>query len=165
MTDGPTFFALFRKTISYRKLAGLTRGQRRIVTDEQIIECFSSMIHLANFYSPINPQAPYVIEELEINPFAFTDYLMIPLDGMCRFARPSNLPGTRPFGKIAQLLQPATIGILGVSTTRANYGRVILDNILANGFKKQDLRIIKNGGNILSGDSLCPRPPGARLQA
>ena len=33
MTDGRTFFSLFRKTISYKKLAGLTRGQRRIVTD------------------------------------------------------------------------------------------------------------------------------------
>jgi len=34
MTDGQTFFELFRQTISYKKLAGLTRGQRRIVADE-----------------------------------------------------------------------------------------------------------------------------------
>ena len=30
MTDGDTFFELFRRTICYKKLAGLTRGQRRI---------------------------------------------------------------------------------------------------------------------------------------
>jgi hypothetical protein len=37
---------------------------------------------MANYYSPENPTAPFVIEELEINPFAFSDYLMVPLDGM-----------------------------------------------------------------------------------
>lgn len=90
MTDGTAFFDLFRKTICYKKLAGLTRGQRRIVTDEQLIECFSSLIALANTYSPTDPDGPFAIEELEINPFAFTDYLMVPLDGMCRFSTPES---------------------------------------------------------------------------
>ena len=48
MTDGEAFFELFRQTISYRKLAGLTRGQQRIVTDEQLVECFPAFIALAN---------------------------------------------------------------------------------------------------------------------
>ncbi|HSL40479.1 MAG TPA: acetate--CoA ligase family protein, partial [Desulforhopalus sp.] len=130
-TDGQAFFALFQKTICYKKLAGLTRGQRRVVTNEQIIECFSSIIALANCYSPLNPHAPYVIEELEINPFAFTDYLMVPLDGMCRFTKPGNIPATRPYQKIGTLLHPRTIGLIGVSPTRVNFGRVILNNILA----------------------------------
>ena len=38
-TSGDEFFELFRHTISYKKLAGLTRGQQRIVTDEQLLEC------------------------------------------------------------------------------------------------------------------------------
>ena len=145
MTDGPAFFHLFRQTISYRKLAGLTRGQRRIVTDAQILECFCSMIDLANYYSPVNAEAPFVIEELEINPFAFTDYLMVPLDGMCRFAAPQPLPIARPYRKIATLLKPTSIGLIGVSTVRANYGRVILDNILANGYDRRNLYLIKPG--------------------
>ncbi|MFQ8737002.1 MAG: hypothetical protein ACLSAH_14180, partial [Bilophila wadsworthia] len=86
MTDGETFFRLFRQTVSYRKLAGLTRGQRRIVTDDQLIECFESFIRMGNHFSPDNPDAPFVIDELEINPFAFTDYLMVPLDGMSSLA-------------------------------------------------------------------------------
>ncbi|MFH0783839.1 MAG: acetate--CoA ligase family protein, partial [Pseudomonadota bacterium] len=156
MTDGLAFFELFRKTISYRKLAGLTRGQRRIVTDEQIMECFGSMIDLANYYSPLNPEAPYVIEELEINPFAFTDFLMVPLDGMCRFAKPGALPAARPYQKIGKLLRPATIGIIGVSTTRQNYGRVILGNILANGYKKNNIRIIRAGMESFEGIACVP---------
>jgi acyl-CoA synthetase (NDP forming) len=145
MTDGPAFFELFKKTISYRKLAGLTRGQRRIVTDEQLIECFASFIAMANYYSNTNPQAPYVIEELEINPFAFTDYLMVPLDGLCRFSKRGVLPTPRPYRKIEHLLHPRTIGIVGVSTTRPNFGRIILDNILAMGFERKNLRLIRPG--------------------
>ena len=145
MTDGHGFFEIFQKTISYKKLAGLTRGQRRIVTDEQLIECLSSFIALANFYSPENPTAPHVIEELEINPFAFSDYLMMPLDGMCRFSRPRPLPPARPYRKIENLLHPRTIGVIGVSISRVNFGRIILQNIIGNGFKPADMRIIRPG--------------------
>ncbi len=145
MTDGPDFFDLFRRTISYRKLAGLTRGQRRIVTDEQLLECFSSFIAMARHFSLENPRAPFIIEELEINPFAFTDYLMVPLDGLCRFSHPFKPPAARPIHKIGRLLHPETIGVMGVSISRINFGRVILDNILANGFPAESLRIIRPG--------------------
>ena len=156
MTDGDTFFDLFRQTISYKKLAGLTRGQRRIVTDEQLIECFASFLAMANFYSPANPDAPFVIEELEINPFAFTDYLMVPLDGMCRFSRPAAMPVARPYRKIGNLLHPETIGIVGVSTSRENFGRIILNNILANGFNAKDIRIIRPGLDEFEGIACVP---------
>jgi acyl-CoA synthetase (NDP forming) len=145
MTDGQTFFELFRQTISYKKLAGLTRGQRRIVADEQLIECFESFVAMANFYSPDNLDAPFVIEELEVNPFAFTDYLMVPLDGMCRFSLPEDRSVARPVGKIQSLLHPQRIGIIGVSATRRNFGRIILENILAQGFDPHSVTILRDG--------------------
>ncbi len=156
MTDGQTFFELFRQTISYKKLAGLTRGQRRIVADEQLIECFESFVAMANFYSPDNPDAPFVIEELEVNPFAFTDYLMVPLDGMCRFSLPADRPVARPVGKIHSLLHPQRIGIVGVSATRRNFGRIILENILAQGFAPQGVTILREGGSDKSGVQCVP---------
>ncbi len=156
MTDGPTFFELFKKTISYKKLAGLTRGTRRIVTDEQLLECFASFIAMANFYSTANPGVPHVIEELEINPFAFTDYLMVPLDGMCRFGAPKKSPVARPFHKVGRLLRPQTIGIVGVSTNRVNFGRIILGNILAGGFAPENIRIIKPGLDRFEGIRCLP---------
>ena len=145
MNDGQTFFQLFKQTISYRKMTGLTRGQRRIVSDEQLIECFESFIRMGNYYSQANPKAPFVIEELEINPFAFCDYLMVPLDGMCRFCRPEKIAAKRPVGKIDKLLHPKSIGIIGVSATRKNFGRIILDNILAEGFSKENTLIFREG--------------------
>jgi len=151
MNDGQSFFQLFKQTISYQKLAGLTRGQRRIVTDEQLIECFESFVRIGNFYSQANTNAPFVIEELEINPFAFTDYLMVPLDGMCRFGHAANLPEKRPVVKIDHLLHPKKIGIIGVSATRKNFGRIILDNILAEGFAREDIIVFKQGQDKLDG--------------
>ncbi|WP_300465069.1 acetate--CoA ligase family protein [Desulfobacula sp.] len=156
MNDGQTFFQLFKQTISYRKLTGLTRGQHRIVTDEQLIECFESFIRMGNFYSQTNPDAPFVIEELEINPFAFCDYLMVPLDGLCRFRTRQKIATRRPVGKIDQLLHPASIGIIGVSSTRKNFGRIILDNILAEGFSKENTLIFREGVEEIDGVRCLP---------
>ena len=156
LTDGDAFFELFRKTVSYRKLAGLTRGQRRIVTDDQLIECFESFIRMGNYFSPCNPDAPFIIEELEINPFTFTDYLMVPLDGMCRFSTPGERPAPRPIQKIANLLHPKSIGIIGVSSKRRNFGRIILENIIDSGFDRDKLVIIRDGENDASGVRCVP---------
>lgn len=142
MVSGEEFFTLFRKTISYKKLAGLTRGQNRIVTDEQLLECFSAFIELGRVFSPHNEQAPFVIDELEINPFAFSNYLMLPLDGLCRFSRPLPSTAKRPVGKIEQLLHPRTIGIAGVSSKGNNIGRIILENIVKMGFPRSQITLI-----------------------
>ncbi|MBI9077435.1 MAG: acetate--CoA ligase family protein [Desulfatibacillum sp.] len=156
MTGGMAFFNLFKQTISYKKLAGLTRGQRRIVTDEQLIECFAALIELANRYSPTNPEAPFVIEELEYNPFAFSDYLMVPLDGLAKFSLPGPQSVGRPIGQISGLLKPESIGIVGVSTTRVNFGRIILDNVLQAGFPKEKVFILRPGMDSFEGVTCVP---------
>jgi acyl-CoA synthetase (NDP forming) len=156
LTDGESFFEQFRKTISYRKLAGLTRGQRRVVTDEQLLECFSSFIEMGRHFSPANPEAGFVIREMEINPYAFTDYLMVPLDGMCKFSLPEARENPRPIAKIDSLLHPKKIGIIGVSTKRKNFGRTILDNILAEGFAREDVCILRPGQDELDGIRCYP---------
>lgn len=149
--DGTSFFRLFQETVCYKKLAGLTRGQRRIVTDEQLIECFESFIRMGNHFSPMNPNAPFIIDELEINPFTFSDYLMVPLDGMCRFSLPGRQIKTRPVEKIDRLLHPKSIGIIGVSARRQNFGRTILENMLDSGFPKDGLVIVRDGEPDSSG--------------
>lgn len=156
LIDGEGFFSLFSKTISYRKMAGLTRGQRRIVTDEQLIECFASFIEMGRVYSPVNPVAEFVIEEMEINPYAFTDFLMVPLDGMCRFSAPRRLEHRRPVAKIDKLLHPGTIGLIGASEKRRNFGRIILDNVLAEGYDRENITLIKPGVEEIEGVACVP---------
>jgi acyl-CoA synthetase (NDP forming) len=143
LNDEEAFFELFRRTVSYKILAGKTRGQKRVVSDEQLIECFAAFIQVANHFSPTNPAAPFLIEELEINPFAFHDFMMVPLDGMCRFSLPGRpVKADRPVAKIHTLLHPERIGIVGVSTSRNNFGRVILKNVLDQGFPAERLVVI-----------------------
>lgn len=156
LIDGDRFFELFRKTISYKKLAGLTRGQRRIVSDEQLIECFNSFIEMGRMYSAANKDAEFIIEEMEINPYAFTDFLMVPLDGMCKFSLSKEKSHQRPVAKIDQLLHPKSIGLIGASTTRKNFGRIILDNIIRAGYQKENIFLIKEGTDQLDGVQCVP---------
>jgi len=156
LTNGAEFFDLFKSTIAFKKLAGVARGQDRIVSDGQLIECFSSFIEMANNYSPVNSDAPYVIDELEINPFAFTDYKMVPLDGICRFSQPVTIPAGRPISKIESLLQPKSISIIGVSDKKMNFGRIILKNILAGGFPAEKISIIKPDIDEIDGVKCIP---------
>ena len=157
LNDGESFFELFRRTVSYRVLTGKARGQKRVVADEQLIECFSAFIQVGNFFSPTRADAPFVIEELEINPFAFQDFMMVPLDGMCRFSeRPSSFKAPRPVERIDALLHPARIGIIGVSTSRRNFGRVILQNVLAHGFPAENVTVIHPSAAEVDGVSCVP---------
>ena len=157
LNDGESFFELFRRTVSYKVLAGKTRGRKRVVADEQLIECFSACIEVGNHFSPANPAAPFVIEELEINPFAFLDFMMVPLDGMCRFAPAGQTAkAPRPVAKIHTLLHPRRIGIIGVSTSRHNFGRAILRNVLAQGFAPENVIIIHPSATDIDGVACAP---------
>ncbi len=153
MVDGEEFFKLFKSTISYKKLAGLTRGQKRIVTDEQLLECFSALIEVGNFFSPMNPSAPCVIDELEINPFAFSNYLMLPLDGLCRFSQYGTTANGRSATAIERLLHPESIGVVGASSKGKNIGRIILENILKMGFPASKIVVVHPTANDIDGIS------------
>jgi acyl-CoA synthetase (NDP forming) len=157
LNDGEAFFELFRRTVSCKVLTGKTRGQKRVVADEQLIECFSAFIQVGNHFSPTRPDAPFVIEELEINPFAFQDFMMVPLDGMCRFSeKPSSCKVPRPVERIGALLHPARIGVIGVSTSRRNFGRVILHNVLAHGFPPDKVTVIHPSAAEVDGVACVP---------
>jgi len=151
MTSAQKFMAMFRKSISYKKLAGLTRGQKPTDIDGVLKELFFSFITLANRFSTPCPENPYVIEELEINPFVFPENSPVPLDGLCRFSRSEKVYGKKPLARINSLLHPRSIGIIGVSTTRVNFGQIILNNIISMGYEKKNIRIIKPGAESFKG--------------
>ncbi len=151
ITDGRAFFKQFQSTLAYKVLAGHTRGRERTISDEQLARCFSVFIELGNYYSVTNSSAPYTIEELEINPFAISDKGMMPLDGMCRFDMPKALPLPRPIKKLDNLFHPSAIGIIGVSAEKMNFGRIILNNLVASGYDKSKITIIRPGTAEIDG--------------
>ncbi len=156
MVDGKMFFELFTHTISYKKLAGLTRGGKRIITDNQLLECFSALIEVGNTYSSVTAGSAFVIDELEINPFAFSNYRMQPLDGLCSFSPAIQPVPPRPIDKIEHLLNPTTIGIAGISSKGTNIGRIILENILKNGFDRTGLVLIHPEAVVIDGIATIP---------
>ncbi len=156
LIEGKQFFELFKKTISYKKLAGLTRSQQRIVTDGQLEECFEALIQIGKYFSPSNNESKYTIEELEVNPFAFSNYMMMPLDGLCKFSTKKMTQQRRPIQMINQLLHPESIGIMGVSAEKMNIGRIIMENILANGFAEEKLTIIHSTASNIDGIPTLP---------
>ena len=86
MTTAEEFLELFKPTIAYRKIAGLTRGGRQLVTDEAQLDCFGAFIRLANSCSTGDPETDFVIEELEVNPFTCAKGSLVALDGLCRLS-------------------------------------------------------------------------------
>jgi acyl-CoA synthetase (NDP forming) len=157
MTDGQAFFDLFRGTIAYRKLTGRTRGRQRTVSHEQLLGCFCAFIAVANRFSPTRPEAPHVIEELEINPFVLRGLGMVPLDGLCRFSKPPPAArAPRPIQKIDRLLHPKTIGLVGASARRMNFGRTILKGIRAGGFDPEQITVVQPGGGEIDGLKCIP---------
>lgn len=124
LTDPDAFLELFRQSLAYRKGAG--------VDDEQLVVLFEILIGLSRFFSPVNPAAPFVIETLV-------------LDGECRFRRPTPVTAPKPISKIGNLLHPTSLGIVGVSGSKMNFGRIILKNIIASGYDKTKLKILKPG--------------------
>ena len=156
LVSGQEFLSLFKGTIAYKKLGGLTRGGRRLVSDYQLLECFTSFIQVGRRYSPQNQDAPYIIEELEINPFAFSDYEMVPLDGMCRFALPREMAPARSLDRISNLLMPQSAAIMGVSSSKVNFGRSILRNMLQAGFPAEQIKAISPSAREIDGASCVP---------
>ena len=160
LTTAEEFLEIFRPTIAYRKIAGLTRAGRRLVSDEAFLQCFDAFIRLANSCATGNPDTDFVIEELEVNPFTCAGGSLVALDGLCRFGRPRTVRPPRPQAKIDRLLHPASIGIIGASATRMNFGRITLKNIIASGYDRSRLLVINPDGQEVDGVR-CAKSLGA----
>lgn len=144
LTDPQTFFDLFTETVACKKLRN-RQDQSLSVIDDKLIECFERFMEIANYYSPYNSDAPHVLDALEFSPLAFVDGIPVPLDGACRFGKAVPVPAPRPVEKIHKLLHPESIGIIGVSATKMNFGRIMLKNIINSGYDKNRMKIIKPG--------------------
>jgi acyl-CoA synthetase (NDP forming) len=57
----------------------------------------------------------------------------------------------RPVHKIDRLIHPASIGIIGVSSSNMNFGRIILRNLMGSGYDKERMTIIRPGEAEIDG--------------
>jgi len=139
----------------YDKLVGKVRGKEALLTKEELEETYCRFSQLGAYYSPYVVDHPYVIEELEVNPFVAQDKKLIALDGMCRFSRMHKKLRKSRFENIEHLLKPRSIAIIGVSE-KMNVGHIILNNILKEGFYNWNVYVVKPGVKEIEGCTCVP---------
>ena len=146
LTDAGDFLGLFRRTLAYQRLAraGLPPP------DAQLKACFERLLALASSFAPGNPEASTVLRSLELNPVHVGKRLVVQ-SAQCEFGAPPAGRLSRPIHKIDKLLHPASIGIIGVSASGMNFGRIILRNLMGSGYSKERLVIIRPGEKEIDG--------------
>jgi acyl-CoA synthetase (NDP forming) len=99
---------------------------------------------------------PQGIAECEINPLAVTPSGLFALDILVTLSGelPSP-PPPRPLHKIGRLLQPRRVALVGVSE-QLNPGRIILNNLLRDGFDPSSIVIVKAGVDSIGGCRCVP---------
>lgn len=136
LTQGDDLLDSFRQTLAYRQLDGT-------VSDQKLVNCFDALIMLARYYAPNNPSAPFILDQLTLNPCCFDKGQLLIESASCQFSEPKTMPAPRPAEKIGKMLHPKSIGIIGVSGSKMNFGRIILKNILASGYPAEQITIIR----------------------
>jgi len=155
-TSAEEFLELFKQTAAYDFLAGQARGHHRIVSDGELLRCFRAFISLARHFCTDRGAEGPDVAELEVNPFAFRQQRMVPLDGRGRLGTAAKRPLPRPIEKVHRLLEPRAIAVLGVSSTAMNFGRIILNNIKQCGFDTKHLHVIKENEKKIDGIACVP---------
>lgn len=147
LTDAALFLQLFRRTLVWRKIAAAAARDGQPMPDQPLTACFDALLALAA--SQAAGQA-HVLQCLEIELAAGGDRLSISA-AQCRFGAPGPTRLPRPIHKIDKLIHPASIGIIGVSSSSMNFGRIILRNLMGSGYDKARLCVIRPGESEIDG--------------
>jgi acyl-CoA synthetase (NDP forming) len=151
--DAPDPLAtLLRRATAVRLATSGLRGRPPRLRVERLVDAVRRLVAIGDALVPDD------LLELEVNPAAVTpDGRLVALDvtvalgGGPRPPRPA-----RPLHRLARLLEPRSIGIAGVSGASANPGRVILDNLVDEGFGRDRIVIVKPGADEIRGVRCVP---------
>ncbi len=126
------------------------RGQPPRLAMDRLIDVVERLLALARAFCPDE------LAELEINPLAVTAEGLVALDVLATLGtgRLETRPD-RPIRGLGHLLEPETVAIVGVSS-RLNPGRIILRNLLRDGFDADRVRVVKPGVERIDGCRCVP---------
>lgn len=158
--DEGAMLEVFRSTLSYRRMAGLTRTRQKLVDDAEILRVLAALRAIGEAFGHDGPgeaETPgWTITELEVNPFGISGGRLVALDGLLKFRRRGTLPPARPLASIEKLMKPASLGIIGVSSKGMNMGRIILGNILGSGFDPSRAWVVRPDCESIDGVRCVP---------
>ncbi len=150
LTDAQDFLRLFKRTLAWQKLDAAARRNGRPSPEAALADCFGRLLELAGAFAPDRSDAPFVLQALELDLVQAEGGLSV-CSARCSFGapRPGRLP--RPIAKIDKLIHPERIGIIGVSGSGMNFGRIILRNLIGSGFPAEKLLVLKPGETEIDG--------------
>lgn len=149
LTDACDFLRLFRRTLVYQKLQHSVQGNASNSPDDWLRRCFAQLLALAAVSTEFTLRQLHIDGVWERHQFVITS-------ACCEFAVPESARLPRPIHKIDHLVHPGSIGIIGVSASGMNFGRIILKNLVASGYDKSRLCIIREGEAEIDGIRCVP---------
>lgn len=160
LLDAKGMLGVFASTLSYRRMAGLTRTRQRLVEDVEVLRVLQAFRAIAEVFGHDVPagadRAGWTVTELEVNPFGIASGQLVALDGLLRFRRQAELPLGRPLASLDRLMKPESLGIIGVSAKGMNMGRLILQNVIASGFDRSRMYIVRPDSDEIDGVRCVP---------
>ena len=139
MSSGQDFLQRFKQTVAWQKLLLSEQRQQRPAPDEQLMLFFDRFLELSG---EDRPGTPLVLQTLEIT-LHLSQGQLFASKAECLLTAPPATRLPRPIAKIDKLLHPASIGLVGVSATSMNFGRIILRNLVGSGYPKTQLAVIR----------------------
>jgi len=147
LTDAAQFLQFFGRTLAWQKLAAAAPRDGQPLPDRALTACFDALLTLA---ASQTAGQDHVLQSLELELAAGGGRLSISA-AQCRFGNPRATRLPRPIHKIDKLIHPTSIGIIGVSSTSMNFGRIILRNLMGSGYDKARLCVIRPGESEIDG--------------
>lgn len=138
LTSAADFLHRFQQTLSYQKLAASARRSNTALPDAPLLQLFDQLLLLA----AMPATAASVLQALTLE--VQWDGVSLQATGAeCSLAAAPATRLPRLIAKIDKLLHPKTIGVIGVSATSMNFGRIILRNLVGSGYPKTQLTVIR----------------------
>lgn len=146
--------------------AGL-RGTKPAIEEDKLIDLLMAFLNAAPLF------ARNGITDFEVNPFVVMNNELVALDALVKLGNISNdkdrtlsvdsdgiivntAQSIRPVEKIEKLLIPKSAAVIGVSEKGVNNGRIILRNLIENGFDTKRLYVVKPGIDEIDGCKCVP---------
>jgi acyl-CoA synthetase (NDP forming) len=150
LTDAQDLLALTRRTLAYHRQAAAARRGAQPLPDAQLEALFGRLLAIAKCAMSGSAGVSFELRSLALDA-VLTDAQVTVRRARCEIGAAQASPLARPVHKIDRLVHPSSIGLVGVSATSMNFGRIILRNLAGSGYGKDRITIIRAGETGIDG--------------
>lgn len=157
---------LLRAHPAIASIEGRVRGSTHLLAFEAVRTALKIFQRIGLYYSSRTPAAPFVIEELEINPAIAHGGRLVALDGVLRARKNDRAVSVpKPLEKIDRLLNPKTIAIAGASGKNPdNLSNIIVRKFLERNIPREDIFLLHPKETAIEGIP-CTRDLSSLMEA